>query len=87
MHADHSRDAIEAMWARMRADHEWVELDLDDVPEDSLLAQELPALALADGHAVAVHGGSIVIYQRSPRGWLRYTRREVMRGMLARVRT
>lgn len=75
------------MWARLRADPGWVELELDDVPEDSLLAQELPALALADGHAVAVHGGNIVIYQRSARGWLRYTRHEVMRGMLARVRS
>ncbi|MGE5186932.1 MAG: GNAT family N-acetyltransferase [Acidobacteriota bacterium] len=53
-----TRAGIAAIWEKLREDPRWSELVLDKVPRDSLLAADLPVLALSDGCPAIVRADS-----------------------------
>lgn len=53
-----TQQGIEVIWAALRDDQSWNELELAKIPADSLLATRLPALATADGYPIAIQQDS-----------------------------
>lgn len=48
-------EGLDAIWRTLRRDRRWSEMILEKVPEHSLLATRLPALARADGCPTVLH--------------------------------